>query len=185
LEDAIKGDTSGDFERFLVSLLSCGRQENTIVDEDLAKQDAENLKEAGPDKWGTDEAAMNQIFCLRSPAQLAETFRQYEALTDTTIDQMIADEIGGDLREGFQALIDLVRGEHQFWAKRIRKCVDCVGTHDDHLIRIIVSRSEIDMEEIAAAYEAMYEQELTGVIDGECGGHYKKLLIALITKKVE
>ncbi|GFS01622.1 annexin [Elysia marginata] len=67
-----------------------------------------------------------------------------------------------------------------FFAHRIYNSVRGWGTNDSHLIRIIVTRSEIDMEEIDAIYREQHEQSLEEVIESECSGDYKKILIAIV-----
>jgi len=48
------------------------------------------------------------------------------------------------------------------------------------LIRIIVTRSEVDMQEIEEIYKNRYETTLAETIESECGGDYKKMLLKLI-----
>jgi len=52
---------------------------------------------------------------------------------------------------------------------------------DAHLIRIIVTRSEIDMQEIEEKYQEKYETSVLQTIEDECSGDYKKMLIQLVT----
>ena len=56
LEEDITGDTSGHFKRVLVSQLSGNRSESAEFDMTEAKQDAQELDNAGEGKWGTDES---------------------------------------------------------------------------------------------------------------------------------
>ena len=45
---------------------------------------------------------------------------------------------------------------------------------------VCVSCCQIDMEEIKAAYEEMYEVPLVEAVESECSGDYKKLLLAIL-----
>lgn len=51
LEDDICSDTSFMFQRVLVSLSAGGRDEGNYLDDDLVRQDAQDLYEAGEKKW--------------------------------------------------------------------------------------------------------------------------------------
>lgn len=39
---------------------------------------------------------------------------------------------------------------------------------------------QVDMRWIKKAYEKMYEKTLYEAIEGECGGDYKRMLLALV-----
>jgi annexin A7/11 len=54
------------------------------------------------------------------------------------------------------------------------------GTRDTDLIRIIVTRSEVDLADIRNEYGRMYGTPLESAITGDCSGAYKDGLIALV-----
>jgi len=54
------------------------------------------------------------------------------------------------------------------------------GTKDKTLIRIIVSRSEIDLEAIKREYAALYHKTLESDVKGETGGDYEKALLSIL-----
>lgn len=56
MEKDVKGDTSSNFQRVLMSQLSGGRDESPTFDRTEAKKDAQALYDAGEGKWGTDES---------------------------------------------------------------------------------------------------------------------------------
>jgi len=182
LEEDLKGDTDGHFQNLMVSLVTGSREENDfLIDYDQAKEDVEKLVAAGPEKWGTDEGSINAILCLRSRVQLAHVFREYEREMGTTIEEMIDDEVGDELKDGFLAIVKSTKSLPGFWAERIHKACAGWGTNDDHLIRIIVSRSEIDMGDIDEQYVEKYGKSVAEEIESECGGDYKRMLLALVT----
>ena len=72
-----------------------------------------------------------------------------------------------------------------------------IGTDDTTLVRVVVSRCEVchchpsvlsrifvhtqvDMVEIKTAFLQMYHKTLSKMIEGDCSGDYKKMLIALV-----
>lgn len=58
------------------------------------------------------------------------------------------------------------------------------GTRDDDLIRLTVSRSEVDLEDIKDEFQKLYSKELAKVVESETSGDYKKALIKLINGNV-
>jgi len=57
------------------------------------------------------------------------------------------------------------------------------GTDDTTLIRVVVSRCEIDMEHIKKAFFDKYSKSLAKMIKDDCSGKYEKFLLALIGEK--
>jgi len=57
-----------------------------------------------------------------------------------------------------------VQSPPAFFAKRLHKAVVGGGTDDGTLIRIIVSRSEIDLGNIKQEYERLYDKTLESAV---------------------
>ncbi len=55
-----------------------------------------------------------------------------------------------------------------------------LGTKDNDLIRLLVTRSEIDMAAIKQNYKLMYGKSLHDAVKSELSGDYEKLFLALI-----
>lgn len=53
----------------------------------------------------------------------------------------------------------------EFFAERLHKSMAGMGTTDHQLIRIIVTRCEVDMEDIKEAFEAKYGKSLQSWIE--------------------
>lgn len=61
-------------------------------------------------------------------------------------------------------LVECVQCPPAFFAKRLHDAMHGAGTDDVTLIRIIVSRSEIDLETIKNEYERIYDKTLESVV---------------------
>jgi len=175
----IDKDTSGYFGRLMYSLAQAARSEDENVDDDLAVEDAEALLAAGEASWGTDESRFNVIMAQRSYAQLIETFSQYATLSEKTISEAIESEMSGDIKNGMLAIVESVYAKPRYFAKRLYDSMKGAGTDDRTLIRVMVSRSEVDLDDIKAYFEGEYETSLEAFINDDCSGDYRKCLLLL------
>jgi len=180
LEDDIANDTSGCLRNLLVSLCNAARDENPNVDGGRAKKDAQDILEAGEKQWGTDEAAFNMVLCTRSFPQLRATFEAYRAIAGKGIADSISSETSGALQEGFLAVVGFVWDSYLYFATRLHNSMKGAGTDDSTLIRLIVTRSEVDLKHVAKAFQKQYGKHLQDFIRDDCGGDYRKLLLGVL-----
>uniref|UniRef100_A0A3B3S6T1 Annexin n=1 Tax=Paramormyrops kingsleyae TaxID=1676925 RepID=A0A3B3S6T1_9TELE len=179
LEDTIKSDTSGHFGRLLISLSQGNRDERETVDISLAKQDAQKLYAAGENKVGTDESQFNAILCARSKPHLRAVFQEYQQMCGREIEKSICREMSGHLEDGMVAVVKCIKNTPVFFAERLYKAMAGAGTKDHNLIRIMVTRSEVDMLDIRQEYLRAYGKSLYTHISGDTSGDYQKLLLKL------
>lgn len=179
LEDDIVSDTSSMFRRVLVSLAMGNRDEGTYVDDALAQQDAQCLYEAGEKKWGTDEVQFMSILCTRNRYHLLRVFDVYGGIANKDITDSIKSEMSGDLEDALLAVVKCMRNKPAYFAERLYKSMKGLGTDDNTLIRVMVSRSEIDMLDIRREFLTMYGKSLYSFIKGDCSGDYRKVLLKL------
>lgn len=179
LEDAVCGDTSGMFQRVLVSLLTGGRDESNTVNEAQAVQDAKDIFEAGEARWGTDEVKFLTVLCVRNRNHLLRVFDEYQKISGRDIEESIKREMSGTLEDVFLAIVKCLRNKPAFFAERLYKSMKGLGTTDSVLIRIMVARAEIDMVDIKAEFLKMYGKTLYSFIKGDTSGDYRKILLEL------
>ncbi|XP_045514744.1 annexin B9-like isoform X2 [Pieris brassicae] len=180
LEDDLRGDTSGNFKRLMTSLCMGNRSEDFHIDQGRAREDARSLLQAGELRLGTDESVFNAVLCSRSFPQLAAIFQEYQFLTGHDIDDAIKAEFSGDLEKALRAIVKVVRNKPLFFAEGLHKSMKGLGTNDRQLIRIMVTRCEVDLGDIAEMFQAKYGESLQSWIEGDCSGHYKKCFLGLL-----
>uniref|UniRef100_A0A8D0H4J7 Annexin n=1 Tax=Sphenodon punctatus TaxID=8508 RepID=A0A8D0H4J7_SPHPU len=179
LEEAIRSDTSGHFQRLLISLAQGNRDESSNVDMSRVQSDAQALYAAGENRLGTDESRFNAILCARSRAHLQAVFHEYQRMCNRDIEKSIISEMSGNLESGMLAVVKCLKNTPAFFAERLHKAMKGAGTKDRTLIRIMVSRSEIDLLDIRAEYKQMYGKSLYTDITGDTSGDYRKTLLKL------
>lgn len=179
LEAAIKSETSGDMEKFMVALTQ-NRGPDTPADENAARTDAERLYSAGEGKLGTDEKTFIEIFTKRSWPHLKRTFAIYETIHKRhTMQAAVESEFSGFLKTGLLMVVVYARNPAEFFADIARKAMKGAGTDEVMLTHAIIGNRD-RLAEIKTAYSAKYGKSLYGAVDGETSGDFKKTLLALV-----
>ncbi|XP_070544362.1 annexin-B12-like [Ptychodera flava] len=180
LEDDLRSDTSGHFRKLMVSMSVGGRDEKAGVDVAKAKDDAKALYDAGEQQRGTDESRFNVILATRSFEQLRATFDEYAKISKKDIEKAIKSEFSGDIEQGLLTIVKCARNKAAYFAEQLYKSMKGLGTDDDTLIRVVVSRCEKDMEQIKHEFQRMYSKPLSQFIADDTSGDYKKTLLAIV-----
>ncbi|KAI1236402.1 Annexin A7, partial [Lamprotornis superbus] len=168
IEEDIRSDTSGHFERLLISMCQGNRDENQTVDYQKAQEDAQRLYQAGEGRLGTDESCFNMVLASRSFPQLKATVEAYSRIANRDLLSSIDREFSGNVERGLKAI------------ERLYYSMKGAGTDDSTLIRIVVTRSEIDLVQIKQMFTQMYQKTLATMIASDTSGDYRKLLLAIM-----
>ncbi|XP_038143526.1 annexin A1-like [Cyprinodon tularosa] len=179
LEEVIKEETKGDFMNALLALLSAKRDESTEVDMELARKDAKILFEAAETKGDIDVSTFIDILTTRNGPQLSKTFHHYAAVSDLKLPRALQMELSGDIEDCLIAIVKCAWNTPAFFAEKLHNAMKGHGTCEDTLIRVLVSRSEIDLQKIVEEYRAMYENTVHEDIVNDTKGHYQKVLLGL------
>uniref|UniRef100_A0A8B9JPY9 Annexin n=1 Tax=Astyanax mexicanus TaxID=7994 RepID=A0A8B9JPY9_ASTMX len=163
----------------VTSFLTICRSEDPNIDDGLAKSDAKALFEAGEKKLGTVSSVFIDILTSRSEAQLCKIFKQYEKIGTQGLNTVVEDELHGSLEECLMTLVKAAWNKPAYFAERLHLAMKGAGTNCNTLSRIIVSRSEKDLQKIKQEYKRMYGKTLQEAILAETKGDYEKVLLLL------
>ena len=179
LEADIKKEVHGTLENLLVSLLQGKRSYNPHPDQAKCAAIAKEIFDAGEAKLGTDESVFNKYFVSLSPIELACVSQHYNKITGHTILDAIDKEFHGDSKKAFRTIVYATLSPSEYFATRVKEAIKGFGTSDHVLMRILISRDEIDMPDIKQYYKQLYGKDMVEDIRGEISGHYQKLMIEL------
>ena len=180
LENAVAGDTSGDYQKLLLALLQCQRSQSPMADANGCAADAAALYQAGEGKWGTDEATFIRIFSTRSPADLALINQNYKQHTGKGLLGAIDAEFSGDTKELLDTIVKSNVDPYGYYAGRIHESVAGLGTNDSRLIRNVCARHAVDLPLIKQAYTRDYGTDMLQDIQGDTSGHYRQVISSLV-----
>ncbi|GCC17469.1 hypothetical protein chiPu_0017567 [Chiloscyllium punctatum] len=179
LEESIVSDTSGHFQRILVILLQANRDESTVYDDASVKKDAQELFQAGELKCGTDESTFLTIIGTKSFAHLRQVFSEYMKISGYQIEESVSSETSGNLRTALLAVVKCIRSVPEYFATTLHNAMRGAGTDDDTLIRVMISRSEVDLLDIREKFYANYGKTLSSMIKNDTSGDYRNALLSM------
>ncbi|CAL4998841.1 unnamed protein product [Urochloa decumbens] len=188
VEHDVAERASGDHRRLLLAYLAVPRAEGGAghggwewVDTSLAALDARELYKAGERRLGTDERAFVRVFSERSWAHLAAVARAYHRMYDRPLERAVKGETSGSFGFGLLTILRCAADTPaRYFAKVLHKAMKGVGTSDTALIRVVVTRAEVDMQYIKAEYHRLYKRSLADAIHAETSGNYRTFLLSLV-----
>ena len=182
LEKDVYSETSGTLRKLLIALLQCNRSTNTQPDLQQCQAIADEIYQAGEAKLGTDESVFNKYFCTLSPIELAHVARAYHQKVGHTILQAIDKEFSGDSKKTLKTIVYATLSPSEYFATRVHDAVKGLGTKDHLLIRVLVSRSEIDMPQIKQFYRQLFGKDMYEDVKNDISGDYRTLMLGIISK---
>ena len=175
----IKSEFSGNLEKILVSILNCSRSENAQPNHQIIENYAQQLIKGGIKRLGTDEKLFIDILTKCSTQELQYLSQVYQQLAKESLLKSIDKEFSGNLKKTLKTIILANTTPSEYFASRVFEAIKGAGTNDRLLMRILITRDEVDMPQIKACYKQMYGKDMVQVVKSETSGDYKKLLVEL------
>ena len=97
------------------------------------------------------------------------------ASVKNTIDK----EFSGDSKKAFRTIVYATLSPSEYFATRVNDAIKGWGTKDHLLIRILITRDEIDMPQIKQYYKQLYGKDMIQAVKSDISGDYQKLMIEL------
>ena len=179
LEDDIKKETHGTLEHILITLLQGRRSTNTVPNQNACAAIAKEIFDSGEAKLGTDESVFNKYFGTLSPYELVCVAQNYHKMYGHTILDAIEKEFKGDSKKAFKSIVYATLSPSEYFATRVNEAIKGFGTQDNILMRVLISRDEIDMPQIKQYYKQLYGKDMVEAIRNDISGEYQKLMVEL------
>ena len=179
LEEEVTKATSGDLQRLLLTILKCERSTNTASNHEESSKKAKELIEVGESNWCKENSVFEQLLLTGSKEEIMLCTKYYHKKTQKTILKAVEENFEGDVKTLFTSIIYATLNPSEFYARKVHKAIEGFGTDDNTLIRILVTRDEVDMPKIKQYYKKMFEKDMIEDIKSDCSGDYEKLLVEL------
>ena len=182
LKEDIQKIGSKEFVQFLLAIMDCERPlEQTISGSD-AYETANELIKNGLKIYGTDVDLFKKVFVEKSREDLILISRAYYELSKKSLYDAIEAEVGGKNRRLLKGLLFAVITPAQWFAKKCYKVIQGLGGDKKTLIRILISRAEIDMYAIRDYYYMDTNNDIKNDIEDDTNGAYGQILVNLTLK---
>ena len=182
LVSAVQSDTSGFFRQILMELLKAERPNNPNPDQKQCEDCAKMLYDAEKLKKEALQSTYILMFTQKSREEFALISKIYYQWYSKTFFDSIESNFSGDVRKVLKAITYALLSPSEYFAYRINKAIKGFGTNDTILIRVLVSRDEIDINRIKRYYKQLYKKELYDAVSDDVSGDYRNLLLAFIIK---
>ena len=164
----------------MLTLASAFRSQNGNPNQQECQQKADDLFKAGEKRLGTDEKVFYNILTQSSPAELMLIDQIYMRAHNHGLLTAIEKEFHiGYMKRLLKTIVYNAINPSEYFATRVNYAVKGAGTKDRLLMRILITRDEIDMPEIKQAYQRLYNKDMVKAIESDTSGDYKRLLVEL------
>ena len=180
LVELIKSETSGHLQKILITLLQADRPCNIIPNEQVCEESAKRLYDSQNGKKDNLYNSFVYVFTQKSREELALICKIYYNIYNRTLLDVVESSFSGNGRRVLKAIIYSLLSPSEYFAYRINKALKGFITNDNTLIRILVSRDEIDSDRIKRYYYQLYGITLYEHVNQKTSGDYKNLLLSLI-----
>ena len=180
LKKDIISETSGDFQKFLLSLLLCNRSNSSSPNPNSCANDASDLYQAGEKKRQNDEDTFIRIFTTSSPIELAIINHFYKQQTGKGLLSAITTEFEfcKETKDLLETIVRALIDKEAYYAKTIKDAI--TEGNDAKLIRVICSRHSVDLNNIKKAYKNDYQKELIEDINDKKEENWGKIIYSLV-----
>ena len=191
IEDAFKAETgkdlskeieknfSGTLKKNLLNLLYTPRKVNHNPEKEKCEKLANLLVDVGEPNWAGDENIFKEVFVQSSPEELILIGRYYLKKTGNNMLDVIDQKLSGKTKTLLREILFNNIIPQELYAEKVYLAIKGLGTDNNLLNRVLVSRNEIDMDDIKEIYKQKYNVTMREDISGDTSGIYEKLCLYL------
>ena len=177
LEEHIKEGTLDDFKKLLLQILQSERSTNQSPDIDQCRKLAEDLEQEESENLTVDSPIINSIFIKSSPQELVSISQEYNKSTQKLITQTIDEHFKGNVKNLLNAILMAKISPSEYYANVMHESID----DENIILKVIISRAEIDFTQIKKYYLKLYENNVVNDIKKD-SHEYTNLLVAICNK---
>jgi len=173
------------FRGILTALMDTKRPDDKCVDVKQAKSDASSLYSylVTINNW-TSRAKFHRILVSRSWIQLKKTFEIFEEKYGSNFEQRIIQLFTDRYQDTLKAIYQYAMDSNTFFAEALYRDLNHVYSsswrYTYGVARVFTWRSEIDLGDIAAAFQDKYKISLVNYVKKETRGSVENALVGIL-----
>ncbi|ELT94149.1 hypothetical protein CAPTEDRAFT_139493, partial [Capitella teleta] len=171
VEDAIKGDTSGGYQKVCLDLLKGDRDQGSKVDNDQAKRDAQNIHQSNESNNNNSNNTDGKPIKLARSSDTRQCFSTLSEYKQHSSLGVMCNPI----------VVKYLDSPSSFFAEKLNQSVTG-SLHDKDLTRVVVSRHETDLNIIKSEYERINGHTIGADVKGKCKGDHKAVMLTLLNE---
>ncbi|XP_010528747.1 PREDICTED: annexin A13-like [Tarenaya hassleriana] len=181
-QDIVNIEPPHPYQKILLALAASHKGHEAEVSEHIAKCDAKRLYESGEGRRGAlDEAVVVEIFTKRSIPQLKLNFSFYKHIYGHGYAQWLKKDNHMEFKEAVRVVTKCICDPPKYYAQELHASIRGFNNKSKaDVTRIMVSRGDIDMDDIKREFTGKYGVQLKDSISENIPcGFYKDFLLAL------
>ncbi|KAJ0243376.1 Annexin D8 [Hirschfeldia incana] len=167
------------YRRHQEATASAYKYDGEEIDETLAHSEAAILHDEILGK-AVDHEETIRVISTRSSVQLCAILNRYKDIYGRSFTKDILSHPTNEYLSALRAAIRCIKNPNRYYAKVLRNAINTVGTDEDALTRVIVTRAEKDLKKITELYHKRNNESLDQAIAKETSRDYKAFLLALL-----
>ena len=179
LQEELGKGFSGTLKKNILNLFTTQRTYNSAPNKNECETNANTLIEIGESNWVNDENVFREIFLKKSPEELILIARYYKKKTKNNLLDVIDKKLSGKNKTLLREVLYNNILPHELFAEKVNKSIKGLGTDEELLSRVLVSRSELDMAAIRSMYVFKYKNTLKEDVMDDTSGFYQKICVFL------
>ncbi|KAJ3043429.1 Annexin B9 [Rhizophlyctis rosea] len=140
------------------------------------QRDAELLRKAMKG-FGTDEKALIEVLCKRTPMQAPQIAQAYKANFGRDLVKDLESETSGNFK---RVMTRCAMALPDVDALELHDAIAGLGTNEDALIEILTGRTNAEIWAIKQAYRGRFGKDLENDVKSDTSQYFRKILVALL-----
>ena len=182
LDEQIRSISLGDYKKLIIGLLK-GIRNEVCADIEECVEEATELCEMDNDDWNlNDNSLFYEYLTKYSRKQMILVGRLFNKKAKKNISKKVDDVFTGEIKKLIQACLYSLISPSEYFAVKLKQALSGASINYKTLIRIFITRNEIDLKLIRMYYKKLYQKELKEDIEIIIKDDVSKLFLEILSK---